>query len=142
MPQREVLRYRRPPRAEVLRFANLAVVFAWAFAGYKLIGLFERWRGPAWADARRKRHHRWSAERLYGVAVRNQGLLIKTAQFLSSRPDIVPDEYVEVLSKLQDEVPPEPFDVIRRVVEAELGQPLEAVFARFEPEPVASASLA
>ncbi len=47
-----------------------------------------------------------------------------------------------MLSRLQDEVPPEPFEVIRRVVEGELGQPIEAVFSEFEREPVASASLA
>jgi aarF domain-containing kinase len=79
---------------------------------------------------------------LYGAAVRHQGLLIKTLQFLSSRPDIVPDEYIEVFSHLQDEVPPEPFEVIRTVVEREMGQALEAVFSEFERTPVASASLA
>jgi predicted unusual protein kinase regulating ubiquinone biosynthesis (AarF/ABC1/UbiB family) len=121
---------------------DVGLALARLFVGYKLISLLEKRRGHAWAEARRKRHHRASAERLYDAAVRNQGLLIKTAQFLSSRPDVVPEEYVEVLSRLQDEVPPEPFEVIRRVVEAELGKPLEAMFREFEREPVASASLA
>jgi predicted unusual protein kinase regulating ubiquinone biosynthesis (AarF/ABC1/UbiB family) len=76
------------------------------------------------------------------VAVRNQGLLIKTAQFLSSRPDIVPDEYIDVLSSLQDEVPPEPFPVVRRLLESELDCPLDRAFREFDPEPVAAASLA
>ena len=133
---------RRPPRSRLIRFLDLGQVLARLFLGYKAIGLLERWRGSAWAAGRRKRHHRWSAEKLYSVSVRNQGLLIKTAQFLSSRPDIVPEEYIEVLARLQDEVPPEPFEVILRVVEGELGQPLEAVFREFEREPVASASLA
>jgi predicted unusual protein kinase regulating ubiquinone biosynthesis (AarF/ABC1/UbiB family) len=117
-------------------------VLARLFLGYKVIGFFERWRGAEWAEASRHRHHRWSAQRLHDAAVRNQGLMIKTAQFLSSRPDIVPDEYISVLSHLQDEVPPEPFEVIREAVERELGKPLETVFRHFEPEPVASASLA
>jgi predicted unusual protein kinase regulating ubiquinone biosynthesis (AarF/ABC1/UbiB family) len=117
-------------------------MLARVFAGYKLIGVLQRWRGETWAEARRKRHHRWSAEHIYALAVRNQGLLIKTCQFLSSRPDVVPDDYIDVLSSLQDEVPPEPFDVIRDVVEGELGRPLNAVFSSFEEEPVASASLA
>jgi aarF domain-containing kinase len=104
--------------------------------------------GPAetgkagWAERKRKRHHRWSAQLIHDTAIRNQGLLIKTAQFLSSRPDVVPDEYIEVLSHLQDEVPPEPFAVIKRTVERELGKPLDAVFSEFAPAPVAAASLA
>jgi predicted unusual protein kinase regulating ubiquinone biosynthesis (AarF/ABC1/UbiB family) len=129
-------------RNRLVRFIDVGLVLARLFVGYKLIGLMHKWRGEAWADAARHRHHRRSAQRLYQTAIRNQGLLIKTAQFLSSRPDIVPDEYIEVLSGLQDEVPPEPFAVIRRVIEDELGKPLEAVFHLFEAEPVASASLA
>ncbi|MHB8514889.1 MAG: ABC1 kinase family protein, partial [Dehalococcoidia bacterium] len=69
-------------------------------------------------------------------------LLIKTGQFLGTRPDVVPDAYVEVLSRLQDEVPPESFDNIRRVIEHELGHPLAEIFAEFDEQPVASASLA
>jgi predicted unusual protein kinase regulating ubiquinone biosynthesis (AarF/ABC1/UbiB family) len=133
---------RRPPRNPLVRFVTEGIALARLFTGYKLISLRERWRGKAWAEARRHEHHRHSAELLRDTAVRNQGLLIKTAQFLSSRPDVVPDEYIEVLSSLQDEVPPEPFSVIRREIERELGQPLDAVFREFEPQPVASASLA
>jgi predicted unusual protein kinase regulating ubiquinone biosynthesis (AarF/ABC1/UbiB family) len=137
-----VTNHRRPSRNETWRFLNAGVMLARVFLGYKLIGVMERWKGQTWAEAKRHRHHRWSAERFYDVAVTNQGLLIKTAQFLSSRPDVVPDEYVDVLSSLQDEVPPEPFEVIRRVVERALGKPLDAVFSEFEREPIASASLA
>jgi predicted unusual protein kinase regulating ubiquinone biosynthesis (AarF/ABC1/UbiB family) len=132
----------RPPRSRLRRFAGVGLVLARIYVGYKLIGLWEKRRGEAWAERRRHEHHRWSARKLYEAAVRNQGLLIKTAQFLSSRPDIVPDEYIEVLAGLQDEVPPEPMPVVRRVVEAELGRPLEAVFQEFDPQPVAAASLA
>ena len=132
----------RPPRSRLRRFIGVGLVLARVYAGYKLIGLWEKRRGAGWAERRRHEHHRWSARRLYEAAVRNQGLLIKTAQFLSSRPDIVPDEYIEVLAGLQDEVPPEPMSVVKRFVEAELRRPLEAVFREFEPEPVAAASLA
>jgi len=112
------------------------------FIGYKRISLLEKRRGQDWGRKSRGKHHRWSATRFYDTAIRNQGLLIKTSQFLSSRPDVVPDEYVEVLSRLQDEVPPEPFDVIRREIERELAQPLTSVFREFDEAPVASASLA
>jgi predicted unusual protein kinase regulating ubiquinone biosynthesis (AarF/ABC1/UbiB family) len=132
----------RPPRNRFFRFVSAGIVLARLFAGYKLIGLLEKWRGKAWGEKARKRHHRRSAQSLYNVAIRQQGLLIKTLQFLSSRPDIVPDEYIEVFAGLQDRVPPEPFEVIRAVVERELHQPLDAVFSEFLPEAVASASLA
>ena len=114
----------RPPRSRLLRFVSVGLVLARLYAGYRRIGLMQKWRGAAWADKHRHEHHRWSAQRLYECAIRNQGLLIKTAQFLSSRPDIVPDEYIAVLSGLQDEVPPEPMPVVRRLIEAELGRPL------------------
>jgi predicted unusual protein kinase regulating ubiquinone biosynthesis (AarF/ABC1/UbiB family) len=54
----------------------------------------------------------------------------------------MPREWIEVLSKLQDRVPPRELPVVRRVVEGELGRPLEALFRHFSPRPVASASLA
>jgi ubiquinone biosynthesis protein len=132
----------RPPRSRLLRFLRVGLVLARLYIGYRRIGLEQRWRGEAWAEKRRHEHHCWCAERLYDCAVRNQGLLIKTAQFLSSRPDIIPDEYIAVLTGLQDEVPPEPMPVVRRLIEAELGRPLEAVFREFEEQPVAAASLA
>lgn len=132
----------RPPRSRLLRFISVGLVLARLYVGYRRIGLVQKWRGEAWAERQRHHHHRWSAERLYDCAIRNQGLLIKTAQFLSSRPDIIPDEYIEVLAGLQDEVPPEPMPVVRRTIEAELGQPLDAVFREFEEQPVAAASLA
>jgi aarF domain-containing kinase len=104
--------------------------------------VLERWRGEDWGRRKRHEHHAWSARRFYDTAVRNQGLLIKTGQFISSRPDLIPDEYVEVLSKLQDEVPPMSFEEARRVVERELGCKLETVFREFGRQPIASASLA
>lgn len=66
---------------------------------------------------------------------------IKLGQALSSRTDILPLEYARELRKLQEEVPPVSFDEARRVVERELGQPLDELFLEFDPKPVASASL-
>src|SRR5690349_16698069 len=114
--------FRRPPRSRLTRFVSTGLTLARVFIGYKLITFMERWRGSKWAEARRLRHHAWSARQIHETAVRGQGLLIKTCQFLSSRPDVVPDEYIQVLSTLQDEVPPEPFEVVRRLVERELGR--------------------
>ena len=117
-------------------------MLARVFLGYKAITLRERFRGHDWAEAKRHRHHAWSAQRIYDTALVLEGLLIKTGQFLGARPDVLPEEYVAVLSHLHDEVPPDPFPVIREVIEAELGRALDDIFAEFEEEPIAAASLA
>ena len=65
---------------------------------------------------------------------------IKLGQLLSTRGDLLPPEYIDELSKLQDALPPVPLDSIARVIEAELGAPPEAVFVDFDPTPVAAAS--
>ncbi len=130
------------PRGRVRRFTNVGQMLARVFAGYKLISLREKRKGTEWGEARRNKHHYWSANKFYEAAVKNQGLLIKTGQFLGTRPDVLPDAYVDVLSALHDEVPPETFEHIRAHVERELGRPLEEMFTEFSETPVASASLA
>ncbi len=141
LDQRETSR-RTPPRNRVVRFLHVGIALLRIFAGYKRITFMQRFRGETWAEAQRHHHHSWSAWQIYRTAVRDQGLLIKTAQFLSTRPDLFPEEYVEVLSLLQDEVPPESFEAVRRLIEGELGKPLSAVFKEFEAAPIAAASLA
>ncbi len=67
---------------------------------------------------------------------------IKVGQIASTRGDLLPQPLVEELSKLRDQVPPFPFATVRHTIETELGQPLESIFDRFEPAPVAAASVA
>lgn len=66
---------------------------------------------------------------------------IKFGQVMSTRPDIVSIEVAEELSKLQDEVAPLPFDVMAAVIKEALDAPAEELYAQFEREPVAAASL-
>src|SRR5579871_4851541 len=66
---------------------------------------------------------------------------VKFGQLLSTRPDVVPPDIVFELRALQDDVRPFPFEDIRRVVEAELGNTLERLFTEFDPVPVAAASI-
>jgi predicted unusual protein kinase regulating ubiquinone biosynthesis (AarF/ABC1/UbiB family) len=127
-------------RAE--RWLAVTSLAARVYLGYKAISLREKRFGLTDGEERRSRHHSWSAQRLYDLAVSRQGLLIKFGQVVGSRPDLVPEEYVRVLSRLQDRVPPRKFAAIRRVIEQELERPLEDVFAEFQRRPIASASLA
>ncbi|NHN59644.1 AarF/ABC1/UbiB kinase family protein [Halorussus sp. JP-T4] len=65
---------------------------------------------------------------------------IKLGQLLSTRPDVLPPEYVDVLSQLQDEVPPAPWAEARAVLEDEIG-PVEEEFDAFDTEAISGASL-
>jgi ubiquinone biosynthesis protein len=66
---------------------------------------------------------------------------VKFGQVLSTRPDLLPPAYIVELTRLQDEVPPEPWEAIRAVLTRELGRPPEEVFASIDPVPMAAASL-
>ncbi len=66
---------------------------------------------------------------------------IKLGQILSTRPDLVPLEYAEELSKLQDHVPPFSYDEVRTIIIKELGGSPEELFSRFDEAPLAAASI-
>jgi len=65
---------------------------------------------------------------------------IKFGQILATRSDILPQVYLDALSTLHDEVPPAPFEQVKKEIEGELG-PIDKVFAAFDQTPIASASL-
>ncbi len=67
---------------------------------------------------------------------------IKLGQFIASSPSLFPAEYVDEFRHCLDNTPPMAFHRVRQVVEAELGQPLAAVYAWVDPRPLATASIA
>lgn len=67
---------------------------------------------------------------------------VKLGQVLASRPDLVPEEFVNEFSKLHDQVNPLPFEVIEQVLREEFGDQLYVLFASFDPQPLGSASIA
>ncbi|MGL6214868.1 AarF/UbiB family protein, partial [Billgrantia desiderata] len=69
-------------------------------------------------------------------------VFVKFGQLLSTRRDLLPEEIADELRRLQDQVPPFPGEEARALVESELRMPLDVAFAHFEPEPLASASIA
>jgi ubiquinone biosynthesis protein len=85
--------------------------------------------------------HRKNAALLREKALGMKGVMIKVGQFLSSRKDFLPDEYIEELSELQDQVPPHDFGEIRQRIIDELGSAPEEIFSEFDKEPLAAASL-
>ena len=66
---------------------------------------------------------------------------IKLGQVLSTRPDLLPESYVHELEKLQDDVPPIPYEAVVDVVEGGLGARMSKLFDEFEKEPLGTASL-
>ncbi|MET3923177.1 AarF/UbiB family protein [Arthrobacter sp. UYEF20] len=124
-------RYRR-----ILRFAAWHLAVTWWFELFlPRIGLARI------AERTRTKRMRRFAQRFHVLAVDLGGLMIKVGQFLSSRLDVLPPEITAELEGLQDEAPPVPFPAIRALAEAELGAPLDRVFASVEETPIAAASL-
>jgi ubiquinone biosynthesis protein len=67
---------------------------------------------------------------------------IKLGQVMSTRPDLFAPEIIDQLRHLQDKLPPFSFAKVKRTIEAELGKPMSDVFASFDEQPVAAASVA
>jgi ubiquinone biosynthesis protein len=67
---------------------------------------------------------------------------VKLGQILSTRPDLLPPTFLIELSRLQDDVPPAEWDLVKAVIESELGGSLEELFISFDSTPLAAASLA
>jgi ubiquinone biosynthesis protein len=66
---------------------------------------------------------------------------VKLGQLLASRPDLLPDAYTSALARLQDKVKPFPYEQVEEIVAAELGARISKAFSRFDPAPIAAASL-
>lgn len=124
-----------------IRFIKGLLIGARILLSYKLAhigGLFLTQERKA---ARLGTLHRRNAALIREKALEMKGVMIKVGQFLSSRKDFLPDEYIEELSKLQDRVPPHDFGEIRQRIIDELGSAPEEIFSVFEEEPIAAASL-
>ncbi|NQX33337.1 AarF/UbiB family protein [Herbiconiux sp. VKM Ac-2851] len=120
----------------ILRFAGWNLAVTWFFElALPRIGLVKI------AERTRTRRMQKFARKFHVLAVDLGGLMIKVGQFMSSRLDVLPPEITKELEGLQDEVPAVPFELIRRLAEAELGVPLSEAFAWVDETPVAAASL-
>src|SRR5262245_22774684 len=126
----ELVRKRVVP--PLVRFTEAAVLLGASLVGWRLR---EQRAGGAVSRAGLSRRLRRAFERL-GPAY------IKLGQIVSSGQGFFPPELVDEFKRCRDQVPAEPFDVVRRVVEEEVGGPLERTFASFDERPIAAASIA
>ena len=115
----------------VRQFLPLAIAYARDRRRYLLVGSSRR----VTPEQRRQR-----AQVLLETLLTLGPTFIKLGQLLSTRPDVLPPEYVEEFSKLQDRVPPADWEQAREVVESEIG-PVSEAFSDFNTESISGASL-
>jgi len=89
----------------------------------------------------RPKKERGHEEKLRRTLERLGPTFIKFGQMLSVRSDMLPRSYIKELEKLQDNVPPFPFEQVQSIIEQELGQHLYDIFRSFEKKPIAAASI-
>ncbi len=136
----------KPPPSEPKMGITASIVRSLTVIRLFLTMIFDIWWHHAWSGPgpdqaekldnvyrRQAVHFRKTAEALGGI-------LIKVGQFLSSRVDLLPKVFIDEIQSLQDNVAAAPWPSIEQVLVDELG-PLAARFSRFDPTPLASASL-
>lgn len=122
------------------RFASTAWMLVQLAVSYRAHGFRSAFVSRDFAAAELERLHETNARRFFETSVRHGGAFLKVGQLLSARKDVLPAAWIAELSKLQDEVPPVPFDVARVAIEVELG-PIADRFESFDESPIAAASI-
>lgn len=108
----------------------------WSFTGF-LFGLkFDQWRKVDYLDNTSKR-----AQQLRLILTHLGPTFIKVGQALSTRPDLIRKDFLEELTKLQDQLPPFNNKIAFTIIESELGRSVEEIYQEISPNPVAAASL-
>ncbi len=129
--------YGRRPWLVLWRAWQIFSNFIWFWLGLQWDSftnwLLQRPESPAQVSYR--------AEQLRQIITKLGPTYIKVGQALSTRPDLVRADYLEELTKLQDQLPPFPNDIAFQIIKTELGKPVDAIYRWISPEPVAAASL-
>ncbi|RIK42994.1 MAG: ABC transporter [Chloroflexi bacterium] len=133
------------PRCQHLnRYREIATILARHGLGWLLpelgldwLVLFHRgWLGHP------RREEPYTRPEHFRMAFEDLGVVfIKLGQVLSTRPDLLPPDYIQEFSRLQDAAPPVPYAAVAAVIEAELGALPDTVYAEFDPTPLAAASV-
>jgi ubiquinone biosynthesis protein len=129
-----------PLRQKLRLFARaLTILFLFVRTGV--------WYALGWCGMRLAGRDRASRQAFFGTCVfelfRDLGAtFIKVGQIMSTRPDLLPPHVIEALQRLQDDVGPFPFSLVKKTIEADFARPLDELFVEFALRPIASASVA
>ena len=130
------------PMTKLGRMIPLAFTVIWIWLGWRWLRIKRKLFGDKRMEKSTHEFHKNSALSVVRQAIRQQGLIIKTCQFLGSRADVLMDEYITVLSLVHDQVPPRSWQEMQPIIEGELGGEVEKFFMEFDRNAIAAASLA
>eukprot|EP01053_Blabericola_migrator_P007484 Blabericola_migrator_1__7483@NODE_381_length_9180_cov_88_545814_g304_i0_p1_GENE_NODE_381_length_9180_cov_88_545814_g304_i0NODE_381_length_9180_cov_88_545814_g304_i0_p1_ORF_typecomplete_len1318_score281_16ABC1/PF03109_16/2_4e32Betalactamase/PF00144_24/3_9e23Betalactamase/PF00144_24/58Betalactamase/PF00144_24/43WaaY/PF06176_11/3_1e14RIO1/PF01163_22/1_1e04RIO1/PF01163_22/5_1e11RIO1/PF01163_22/4_2e03Kdo/PF06293_14/1e06APH/PF01636_23/9_4e05APH/PF01636_23/4_2e03Pkinase_Tyr/PF07714_17/0_16YrbLPhoP_reg/ len=122
---------------------KVRTLYTWShlYLGFKVAQVRSRMLPEQQREQYWKERHSQFAHTMWSGIADLRGWWVKVGQFLSTRADLLPTEYVSELEKLQDMMPSSSFEIMKNIVESELGQPLDEVFAEFDERALASASI-
>lgn len=106
----------------------------------EIVKVFSRY-GLEYIMYNKKRNNNKLPENLRKAFEELGSTFIKIGQILSTRPDLLPEKYIEELAKLQDSIPEEPFDVMKDVFKKSINKSIYEVFESIDEKPIASASI-
>jgi len=135
------LSHRRIPTGVAQRLWNLGGLQAQITAAYMVYGIRSCFQSESTKKQGLLETHLRAALKMLGTMGYLRGAVMKVGQMLANFPDVVPDQFCTVLSKLHFEAPPMHFGLLREQVRNELGGDPEDVFATFEVDAFAAASL-
>lgn len=108
---------------------------------YLWLTFIRKFRGPAWYERALQELHIRNAERVKRAILELKGLFIKLGQLLSIMGNFLPAAFQKPLEALQDQIPARPLDEVRDRIFMEFGAYPETIFARFDEQPLAAASI-
>jgi ubiquinone biosynthesis protein len=128
--------YSRSYRLRKAYWTTTVVLFS-----YLRLWFFKKIFGQNWYNKRIMPLHIRNAERVRDAILELKGLFIKLGQILSILANFLPEAFKKPLESLQDQIPPRPMATVRARILKELGKPIEDVFAYFDENALAAASI-
>ncbi len=129
------------PIGRFSRFWTLGTLHGKIAAAYTFWWLRGMWQGVDDRERKLNETHLKAAVQLLGTMSHLRGAVMKLGQLLAHWPGVAPEEFADVLGRLHFQAPPMHFSLLREAIRNELGADPEELFAEFETEAVAAASL-
>lgn len=108
----------------------------------RVVWTIGRHAAPAYVRGRRSDRRARTVDAVGQAFVDLGPTFIKLGQMISANPAMFPPAVIEAFAGCQDRCHPQPLEVVRQIVEHDLGRPFDRCFATFEPDPIASGSIA